>query len=85
MATKSRKTKHPPHILFYTFLAGNFNREIFCFGRGAGKKAGGEAVSRLPVMLGDFGKHLHQSRAEGEDGFDVQIGAAAGIEQDCEL
>jgi len=37
------------------------------------------------VMYGNLGKHLHESGAEGEDGFDMEVGAAAGIKEDGEL
>lgn len=37
------------------------------------------------VMFRDFGKHLHQSRTEGKDGFDMQISVAAGIKKYGEL
>jgi hypothetical protein len=33
-------------------------------------------------MFGDLGKHLHQSRAERENGLDVKIRTAAFIKED---
>jgi len=37
------------------------------------------------MMLGDLGKHLHQSGAERENGLDVEVRAAAFIKKDGEL
>jgi len=39
----------------------------------------------LQMMLGDLGKHLHQSGAECENGFNMEICAAALIKKDCKL
>ncbi len=37
------------------------------------------------MMLGDPGKHLHQTGAERENGLDVEIRTAAFIKKDGEL